>query len=104
MEHAPQITFRHMPTSAALEEIILKRIEKLNHLKSEIISCHVVVETPHKHHHQGKHFHVRVDIALPGEEIVINRDPPAAGAHEDPKVAVRDAFDAAERQLKEWRR
>jgi len=54
------------------------------------MSCRVVVEIPHKHHHQGKQFNVRIDIGVPGDEIVINRD-----HHEDVYVALRDAFDAA---------
>ena len=48
----------------------------------------------HRHKHQGNAFNVRVDLHVPGDEIVINRD-----ANEDPYVALRDAFDAAKRLL-----
>ena len=41
-------------------------------------------------------FNVRVDIGVPGSEIVVNRD-----QHEDVYVALRDAFDAARRQLED---
>ena len=63
------------------------------------ISYPVVVEAPHKHHHQGKQFNVRIDIGVPGNEIVVNRD-----HHEDVYVALRDAFDAAKRQLEDYAR
>ena len=54
---------------------------------------------PHKHHHQGKHFNVRIDIGVPGSEIVVNRD-----HDEDVYVALRDAFDAAKRQIEDYAR
>ena len=40
---------------------------------------------------------VRIDIGVPGKEIVVNRD-----HHEDVYVALRDAFDAAKRQLEDY--
>ena len=59
----------------------------------------MVVEVPHKHHHQGQQFNVRIDIGVPGSEIVVNRD-----HAEDIYVALRDAFDAAKRQLEDYAR
>jgi cold shock CspA family protein/ribosome-associated translation inhibitor RaiA len=59
-------------------------------------SCRVAVELPHKHKHQGKHYNVRIDIRIPHGEVVVNRD-----QHEDVYVALRDAFDAARRQLED---
>lgn len=42
---------------------------------------------------------MRIDIGVPGSEIVVNRD-----RHEDIYVALRDAFDAARRQLDDYSR
>lgn len=53
---------------------------------------------------RGNLFHVRIDITVPEGEVVVCREPPQHQAHEDPCVAVRDAFDAAERQLQNYRR
>ena len=94
-----QITIRDMPPSEALEAHIRDKAEKLNQFFEHIISCRVVVEMPHKHHHQGKQFNVRIDLGVPGNEIVVNRD-----HHEDVYVALRDAFNAAQRQLKSYGR
>jgi ribosome-associated translation inhibitor RaiA len=102
MQTQPQITFRHMDSSPALEETLLKKIEKLEEFCKNIIGCHVIIELPHAHHHQGKLFHVAIDIKVPGEEIVINRNHPQDPAHSDVKVAVRDAFDAAKRKLHDY--
>lgn len=94
-----QITIRDMEHSDALEAHIRDKAQKLDEFFDHIMSCRVVVETPHKHHHQGKQFNVRIDIGVPGNEIVVNRD-----HHEDVYVALRDAFDAAKRQLEDYAR
>ena len=94
-----QITIRDIEHSEALETHIRGKVEKLEEFFKSIISCRVVVEMPHKHHHQGKQFNVRLDIGVPGSEIVVNRD-----HAEDIYVALRDAFDAAKRQLEDYAR
>jgi ribosomal subunit interface protein len=92
-----QITIRDIEPSEALETHIRSKAEKLNEFFGHIMSCRVVVEVPHKHHQQGKQFNVRIDIGVPGNEIVVNRD-----HDEDVYVALRDAFDAAKRQLEDY--
>lgn len=94
-----QITVRDVPHSEALESHIREKARKLEKFSDHIISCRVVVEMPHKHSRQGKQFLVRVDVGVPRHEIVINRD-----HHEDVYVALRDAFDAARRQVEEHMR
>ena len=99
MQTPLQITIRDIEHSEALETHIRGKVEKLEEFFKSIISCRVVVEMPHKHHHQGKQFNVRIDIGVPGSEIVVNRD-----HAEDIYVALRDAFDAAKRQLEDYAR
>lgn len=94
-----QITVRDVEHSEALEARIRSKVEKLEEFFKHITSCRVVVEVPHKHHHQGKQFNVRIDIGVPGSEIVVNRD-----HAEDVYVALRDAFDASKRQLEDYAR
>ena len=99
MQTPLQITIRDVDHSEALETRIRDKAQKLEEFFKHIMSCRVVVEAPHKHHHQGKQFNVRIDIGVPGNEIVVNRD-----HHEDVYVALRDAFDAAKRQLEDYAR
>jgi len=94
-----QITIRDIEPSDALETHIREKAQKLDEFFDRIMSCRVVVEMPHKHHHQGKQFNVRIDIGVPGNEIVVNRD-----HSEDVYVALRDAFNAAKRQLEDYAR
>lgn len=104
MQQPLQITFRDMPHSDFVEADIREHAEKLDQFYDSIMSCRVMVEAPHGHHHQGKLYHVRIDLTVPGKELVANRAPSEHHAHEDVYVAIRDAFDAARRQLQDFKR
>lgn len=91
-----QITIRGMPPSEALETRIREKAEKLEEFHPRITSCRVTVDEINKHQHQGREFQVAIDITVPGKEIVVNKV-----HNEDAYVAVRNAFDAAKRQLDE---
>ena len=99
-----QITFRGLESSDALEADVRERAEKLDRFSPDIMSCRVVVESGHKHHEDGNLYHVRVDLTVPGREIVTSRERALHHAHTDAYVAVRDAFDEARRQLEDYER
>ncbi len=99
MQTPLQITFRDIPHSDALDTHIREKAQKLEQFFSGLISCRVVVEQSAKHHQQGKPFNVRIDLGVPGSEIVVDRQ-----EDEDVYVALRDAFDAAKRQLEDYAR
>lgn len=99
MQTPLQITIRDVEHSEALEAHIREKAQKLDEFFDHIMSCRVVVEVPHKHHHQGQQFNVRVDIGVAGSEIVVTRD-----HADDVYIALRDAFDAAKRQLEDYAR
>ncbi|MCC7060348.1 MAG: ribosome-associated translation inhibitor RaiA [Burkholderiaceae bacterium] len=91
-----QINFRGMETSPALETLIRDKTVKLEQFHPNLTACRVVVDKPHQHKQQGKHFIVSIDLTVPGTSIVANH-----AHHEDVNVALRDAFFAARRQLEE---
>jgi cold shock CspA family protein len=117
-----------MPPSPAIENNIREKAAKLDSYFDRILGCHVVVEAPHRHHHKGKAYLVRIDLTVPGGELVINRvpkrlnaaalrdpelagkdlaeshEPSKHGAHEDLYVAIRDAFNSAGRKLQDFAR
>lgn len=90
------LRFIGMAPSPALQEAVEARVAQLERSGDDVIGCHVTIEQEHKHQHQGRPFAVRIDITLPGQELAVNRV-----QDEDAYVAVRDAFDAARRQLEE---
>jgi ribosome-associated translation inhibitor RaiA len=96
-----QITFRHMDPSPALEARIRRKAAELEQSFGRITSCRVVVQCRHKHHQQGNLFDIRVDLTVPGSQLIAGRNHAFDHSHENAHVAVRDAFDAARRQLEE---
>src|SRR5512144_195558 len=96
-----QISFRNMDASEAVEVDIREKVTRLERLYDRITSCRVIVEAPHRHHQKGNLYDVRIDITVPGEEIVVQRSGPENQAHKDVYVAVRDAFNAATRRLQD---
>ena len=94
-----QITFRDIDPSDAIKEAVHKWAEKLPRVFDRIGECKVVIEAPHRHQHKGIHYHVRVEVHVPGEDIVVGRDPADHVANEDVYAAIRDAFKACRRQL-----
>jgi cold shock CspA family protein len=99
------IRFRHMARSAAVEEVVRRRGDKLDQLYPRVTSCRVLIEALHRMPRlRGVVHHVRVDITVPGGELVARREPPHLHFHEDVFVAVRDAFDSVCRELQDYAR
>lgn len=99
-----QVVFHDLQPSEAIEARIQEKAEKLDQFYDQIMKCRVVVEAPHRHHHKGKLYSVRINVTVPDEELVVSRNPGKHHAHEDVYVAIRDAFDAMRRQLEDYAR
>lgn len=104
MQFPLDISFRNMDPSPAVEARVREKAAKLVRFYDRIISCTVVVEAPHRHHHKGKLYSVHIDISVPGKDLVVDRAKPLDHSHEDVYVAVRDAFNAAGRRLEDYAR
>lgn len=104
MQTPLRITFRHMEASPAVEARVREHVEWLERFYDRITGCHVVVERPPAHRHKGAPFDVKIDLTVPGDEIVVRSERAAHGAHVDVYVALRDAFDSARRLLQDYAR
>jgi ribosome-associated translation inhibitor RaiA len=91
-----RIVFRDIPPSEPVRQLVEEKLEKLAR-SHRIIGGEVALEAPHRAHHQGTHYRVRIDLQVPGAELVYGRNPGDEGIYEDLYLAVRDAFDAMER-------
>jgi ribosomal subunit interface protein len=100
MRLPPQIIWQNLSPSDEIETKIRKHIVKLEKFANRLSDCRVVIAVPHRHHHQGNIYHIQINLTVHGGELVVN--PPAQQTHEDLHVAIRDAFESAERQLKEY--
>jgi cold shock CspA family protein len=115
-----QVTFRGLAHSDALESDVLERVAWLEQFHAGIVRCRVIIELPHRHRRDGRHFHVRIEMTVPsGEPVVISHEPSLhgrlkhvgegvhrketeiEGVHRYAAVAVREAFDAARRRLED---
>lgn len=97
-----QVTFRNTDPSPAVEEMIRTRAADLDRFCEHVMSCRVVVEVPHRHHHTGNLYQVRLDVTVPGDEIAVTREAAEHAESKDLTAAIRDAFDAAGRLLEDY--
>lgn len=99
-----QITFRHMDASPAMEARIKQLMERLERFSSNILRAHVTIEPPPQHQRQGGLYDFQLELTVPGEVIAIKHARQSNRAHENPYVALRDAYRAARRKLQDYER
>lgn len=102
MKSPIQITFRHCKETPAIVLSIKDHAAHLDQFCRDIISCRVLIEAPHQHRTRGNLYHVKINLKVPGRDITVRRDRAEHAAHKDVYVAIRDAFDAARRQLEDF--
>ena len=98
MDSRLQVHFHGMETSPALEARIRERFEQLERRCPGLTLCRVTVEKESRHHRTGYPFRVGLLVHRRGRDIVAGRGG-ADDGHADVYTALRDTFDAAERQL-----
>jgi ribosomal subunit interface protein len=96
-----RITFRDVERSDALEARVRRHADKLGTFDERIVTCRVAIEAPHRHKHHGRHYRVRIDLAVPGAELVADRCPDEGQGSEDVYTAVDRTFDHVARLLHE---
>lgn len=96
-----KIASRNFPVTEAMQSAIEKHTEKLEEFYDRIERCEVVISSPHHHRNKGRIYHVKVKLSVPGSDVFINREAEKDSNHEDFYVALRDAFQAAERRLRD---
>jgi ribosome-associated translation inhibitor RaiA len=115
-----QITWRDMAPSTAVGEKIREEAAKLEEFYDRIMNSRVTIEIPRRYQNGKYQFHIRIDLTVPGAEIVVNHEPTLhsslqrmdgeehakgqelSGPHKDVYVAIRDAFKVARRKLQEY--
>lgn len=119
MTLAPQITFRNMQSSPTLEAAVLKEVAHLERFFPRIMSCRVAIEGPRREEFGGL-YRVRIDLGVPGEELLVEQIPTLHGTlrareamrrtkedepHRErrfPELAVREAFRQMRRRLQDY--
>jgi len=91
-----EVSARRLDLTPALEAELRERAGKLDHLYTRLTSCRIALERPSFHHNEGGPYRVRLDLTVPGGELVANKEAETLDA------ALNDAFEAAERQIKDF--
>jgi ribosomal subunit interface protein len=102
MEVPPEITFRNLDPSDAVKTRIRQEIEKLEKLFDRVIACRVMVEVPHQRQQSGNPYHVRIELSVPTQELVVSRDPADRRIRESLNASITHAFEEMGRQLREY--
>lgn len=98
-----EITFRNAERSDPVEVVIRERADKLTQYFNNIISCRVTLEVPNRTpQYDVLNHRVSVEISVPGDELIVSREPTEHDDFSDIYLTIRDAFDAAESQLKSY--
>ena len=104
MKLNPQITYRDVQHSPALDRSIRASVRRLDRYHPAILGCRIAVESPHRRQRKGRRYRVRIDLTVPGKELAVGQHAEMSPAHEDLSVALRDAFRAARRELQDHAR
>lgn len=97
-----ELQFQDVPKSPWIEDLVRRRVAKLERFCDHITRCRVSLERPHRHADTGNPFRIQIDLTIPpGHEVVVTKDPREGGAKEELRSVLTNAFDAAERQVKE---
>lgn len=122
MQFPVQITYRNVTPSESVEKWIRAEADKLDRFYKRVVGCRIAIEMPHRHHRKGSPYHIRIDLTVPGEEIVVKREPSLSHRarqlgetdlkkhlevkipHKNLRMAINDAFKAAGRRLQDHAR
>jgi len=96
------VKFRNTRRLEEIEQVLARKVQSLTRLYPRIKGVEVVIEVPHRHHHKGRLFRIRVAVALPGKGIVVSRQSSADRGHEQLHAAVADACATARRELQDF--
>ncbi|MGA1341948.1 MAG: HPF/RaiA family ribosome-associated protein [Hyphomonas sp.] len=101
MQVEPEITYKRFEPSERIQARVEKELRQLEAHHPRITACKVIVEGGARRRRTGDLAEVTLHVVMPGaREIAVSNRQDDAGAHSDVMVAIRDAFAAAERQLR----
>ena len=92
-----EISARDVRINGETEALIRDKALKLDRFYDQIIGCRVKVDVPHRSQRRGIMYNVRIDITVPGGELIVKREP-----DEDLHVAIVNSFETAQRRVKEY--
>ena len=100
MKVPPEITYRNLEKTNAIDNLVHEKIAKLETVCDHISSCHIAIEKVHDRPRSGSPYRVRIDMTVPpGHELVAERNPAESNQYDPLEAVIRDTFNAARQQL-----
>lgn len=96
-----KIVCRDFKVTPAIRTELRNCTSKLEEFFPRLVRCEVAISVPHRRRNKGNVYHVALRIEVPGPDIVVNRESEEDVAHENLRIAINDAFRAAERKLED---
>ena len=102
------VTFKGLAPRSDVESLIDQEITGLANHYDRIVDCRVRVEVPHRHHMAGNAVQVLIELAVPGDRLVVDhvaeqhQGAPDSAGNARLCAAVREAFVLTQRQLAEY--
>lgn len=102
MKVPPEITYRDVEKTPAIDTLVQEKIAKLERHCDYISSCQIAIEKIHDRPRHGSPYRVRIDLTIPpNHELVADSNPPEPTQYVALDTVIRDAFSKMERQLKD---
>jgi hypothetical protein len=116
------LTFHGMAPKEWIAGEVRAHADQLEEYCGDIMSWRVAVDLPHRHHKESSRFSVRIELRVPGEELVITHGSIVHGlrtaldvrewvkqfdverTRTHLRVVIDDAFDVARRRLQAYAR
>ena len=93
----------HLPEFQALGDnpVRERQAKRLEKFYDRITSCHVTIVAPTMRRRKGELFAINIRVAIPQhKDILVSKTHGDAPEHEHVMVAIKDAFAAAQRQIR----
>lgn len=100
MQTPIEIAFKHVEPTDEIKALISEKAARLDKFHDGITNCHVYIRAPHQSQKTGNLYEVTIEVRVPGQELVVRRDQGDQPDRAHLSVAVRDAFDAMQQELK----
>jgi cold shock CspA family protein len=82
-----------------VEKHVLRGLRRLERSASDLLRARATVSQRDRRHHSGNLYDVRLELSLPGRDVVVSRTAPPHRESETLVTAIGEAFDKARRLL-----
>jgi ribosome-associated translation inhibitor RaiA len=102
---AAHVTFKGLAPHSDVESLIHQQIARLADHYDRLVDCRIRMEVSHRHHGAGNPVHVLIELAVPGDLLVVDhvaeQHQVASDGAGNPNLcaAVREAIVVVQRQL-----